>query len=201
MKSLILSGILLGAVAIMNTGCASPQVKPNKSVGVWYMDEQLNINHNPSGVWKFGTMNKDLTNFSIYTSKKYDNRFKSMLWQSDTQALISVNKTNKAVFGVNPGQLLLHPASNTNASVLRWTAPSDGTYNIKGDFSAGDKGIMLIGVLQSGNVIAEGKDSGVVEYKKQLKTGDTIDFLVHGGYSYGSTALDVVITKENIDKK
>ena len=91
---------------------------------------------------------------------------------------------------MQPGQISLHPGRALEAAVLRFTAPTDGLYNINGQFFAGDSGVMSVGVRQGTTFLWNGQDTGVFSINnKTLSAGDSIDFLVYGGYLYGNTPL------------
>lgn len=85
-------------------------------------------------------------------------------------------------------------------SVAQWTAPADwsgGDAAIQGQFFPGDSGIMQVGIFENGNwalPLWSASDSGSFTLSVPVAAGDTIDFGVYGGYSYGNTPLDATIT-------
>lgn len=111
-----------------------------------------------------------------------------MIWRNDSLS---------TMWSVAPGQLSLHPGSSGQASVLRWTAQSDGLVDISGQFLSGDTGSMSLGIRQDTNWLWQGQDSGMFSLQRTLSKNDTIDFLVFNGYYYGNTPLELTISSKD----
>jgi hypothetical protein len=91
------------------------------------------------------------------------------------------------------GTISLHPFVGGELAVLRYTAPSTGSYAFSGFFANGDNAtsdvyLMLNGVTQTGGVI-NGPSSSPVAFNYSplsLTAGDVVDFQVGaGGNGYG----------------
>jgi hypothetical protein len=102
--------------------------------------------------------------------------------------------------------LNLHPGPSGEQSTVRWTAPSAGTYQVKGRFQGIDTGgtttnvrILYKGVqVQSGSVNGYGSQA-TYDFALLVVAGDTIDFVVGYGsnntYNSDSTGLTAIITR------
>ena len=76
---------------------------------------------------------------------------------------------------------------------MRWTAPSEGRYEIAGKFFPGDSGVMQVGVRQGADWLWQGVDSGSFTLDRTMRAGESVDFVVYGGYSNGNTPLELAI--------
>ena len=93
---------------------------------------------------------------------------------SGTPAIWKNLSPNKQA-GVAAGQLALHPGPRPNGdyTILRFTAPQQGTYTVKGRFFAGDSGAMQGLVVRKGNfdsplqIIDNTTDSSVLSFAPQ----------------------------------
>jgi hypothetical protein len=98
---------------------------------------------------------------------------------------------------VAPGQLTLHPGPGMESSVLRFTAPTNGTYDIDGQFFNGDIGQMLVGIRLNSSWLWQATDHGSFNLDNYaISSGDTLDFIVYtdGGNGYGNTPLELTIS-------
>jgi hypothetical protein len=105
-----------------------------------------------------------------------------------------------------PADLLnLHPGAGGEQSTVRWTAPSSGTYQLKGRFEGIDTGGTTTNVrilhkdvqVWSGNVNSFGAQA-TYDFALSVVAGDTIDFVVGYGsnntYNSDSTGMAAAIT-------
>lgn len=112
--------------------------------------------------------------------------------------------------GLEPGDLLIHPmaaASLTTYNVIRWTAPSMGTYDIDTSWFAAsavvgpvndgiDSHIVLNGVSIFDSIVAPGET--IMDTRSvNLQAGDYIDFIIGPGVS-GSANDDSTIFNATI---
>jgi len=152
---------------------------------------------NPNGVWSYGWMpSGDFSEFNVYTDS-ITGEFKQWYTpgMSDTcTPAVGYNLSPGSRYGVAPGQLTLHPGPRDQASTLRFTAPAAAEYSIMGEFFPGDGGIMSVGVRQGSSWLWQGSDAGAFNLAKSLSVGDTVDFVVFGGYFYGNTPLNLKIS-------
>jgi len=112
-----------------------------------------------------------------------------------------------------PGRLSLHPGPKGEYSVVRWTAPESGRYDLEAVFLAIDEETTTdVHVLQGGQPLFKGMinldgQGPQATYKRELaiEKGDTLDFVVgfgNGTYISDSTGLEVSLrstSEENFD--
>jgi hypothetical protein len=154
---------------------------------------------NPNDAWSYGWMNG--SNFTRYTSETTD--VNSIRWAGnlagDGNPAVGKNTSSSQSYGIAPGQLYLHPGPYGEASVVRWTAPTDfnGTVEITGQFYPGDSGIMQTAVVLNNNwttLAWHSPDAGTFSLTTSVTAENTIDFAVYGAYYSGSTPLAATIT-------
>jgi len=154
-------------------------------------------NGNPNGVWSYGCMTANFDTLSLYQTA-WTPVTNHHQWCTQTRPdytpCIWKNMGPVSSDGVPSGMLSLHPGPGNEPSVLRWTAPQAGTIAVRAIFSSGDRGAMAIAVHYNGRQLWSENDQGVYNASSMaVNVGDTIDFLVYGGYSYGNTPLEVTI--------
>jgi hypothetical protein len=161
-------------------------------------------NGNPNGVWSYGWMpHGDFSTFNLYTTHNVLNTGAFNQWfiafTGDWTPNVGYNYTSGTEYGVNPGQLTIHPGPVNESSVVRFTAPDNGTYNLDGQFFGGDIGQMLVGIRSNSNWLWQASDHGSFNIDNYtLSSGNTVDFIVYtdGGNGYGNTPLELIITKD-----
>jgi hypothetical protein len=156
------------------------------------------VKGNPNGSWSYGWMPADFSIFNFYTSHDYNvfNNYATPQWYaglgSDRTPCIWIN-TGDVAYGVPTGWLSLHPGPGKEPSVLRWTAPVAGNIYITGEFLSGDSGKMIVAIRHNSQEIWAATDSGNFDLPVNVIGGNTIDFMVYGGYNYGNTPIRVNI--------
>jgi hypothetical protein len=157
---------------------------------------------NPIGPWSYGWMPTDFSVFNIYTSQSGSafNRYSPaglICWYaglgSDRTPCIWVN-TGETAYGAPHNWLSLHPGPGKEPSVIRWTAPSTGRIQVRGEFLAGDTGKMQVAIRHNIQEIWAAADSGSFNLTVSVSAGDFIDVMVYGGYNYGNTPVNLTIT-------
>jgi hypothetical protein len=135
-------------------------------------------------------MPTNFSTFNIYTTHN------SYQWYGpqggDRTPSIWINNGDPA-YGVPTGWLSLHPGPDMEPSVLRWTAPIAGNIHVTGQFLTGDGGIMKVAVRHKNEMIWTATDSGSFDLETKVATGETIDFVVYGGYGFGNTPVSAAI--------
>ena len=154
-------------------------------------------NGNPNGFWTYGWLPSKSSGFVLFTTPSpAENPLPG--WSAkacpDGNPSIWRNLGKEPKLGVGVGQLALHPGCKYEPSILRWTSPGDGQYQINGEFFAGDKGVMRLGVRQGGKWLWKAFDAGKFSLLRTVSAGTSVDFIVYGGYDSGSTPLELVIT-------
>ncbi len=171
------------------------------STQTWDLNRDFNVETNPSGAWSYGWETSMGQPLQLYDSGQVDGSNPN--WNSiqyhhpaDQTPIIWKNMSPKAAFGVQPGQLSIHPGPRSEPSVVRWTAPQTGLYQVAGHFGAGDSGLMNVFILQSNDVIWKAihfEENRPFNLTLQVTAGEHLDFLVTGGYQYGNTPIDIAI--------
>ncbi len=179
---------------------------------------EFSIFNNPSGTWTYGYSTTLGGTFNAYQYKT--NQFgldmwvinfnnptnpHPSIWHNGTGSNIT---TPTAYQRVLAGGLASHPGPNGEYSILRWTAPSAGTFSIAGSFWGDDQNgdSADVHVLRNGVALFNGNVTGYyltpVSYTANLtlSAGDTIDFAVgygtDGSYNDDLTGLSATIIPE-----
>ena len=220
-KGLFVAGVLL------LFGLASLPSFAAVEVTCWDAASEFNDSENPdaanpSGVWSYG-WKKELTGkFYLASTPFTDPPFRfgwcnasgyPLIYHSARPISALMNGPN--TYTVPPHGLALHPGLNGEYAVLRFTAPTDGTYKVSGQFFAADDNATgtTTDVWILRNDEKNGSFSGEIDYYGraksasftskdfQLKKGDTLDFEVGYGanknYEYDSTGLMALIERVN----
>jgi hypothetical protein len=166
---------------------------------------------NPSGAWSYGYKLNSTASFQLFDTAKTNLQPGTgfQTWNKPTIGAVVPyvirNPTNAAVkyasFTLDAGALGFHPGLNGEQAVVRWTAPSSGTYQIEAAFRGLDSTSTVVGILKNGTSIFNGVVNAFgpgPTYSMELSLGinDTLDFVVdpNGSYLYDSTGLAVTIT-------
>ncbi len=197
-------------IAVATAVALSSVVFPATASLVYDPANDFSTVSNPKGVWTYG-----YTAGGAFTAYPQSGNIDGLDYWSITTApslpWIANNPTAATIdwiqIKVNPGELLLHPGQNGDYTVLRFTAPSAGQYDVKGSFFGIDyvsSPTTDVHVLLNGAAIFDGN---VTDYRNTiaafdklvtLNTGDTVDFAVgwgsNGDYFFDSTGLNAIIT-------
>jgi hypothetical protein len=187
----------------------------------------FSVSGNPRGVWTYGYIDPGVSpnsfTFKVFPfgGTHYDNfsgkTFEGMYaWKlplppntpigSDIGLLVVKNITNRRVESLAAGQLALHPGTRGYYAVVRWTAPANGSYSLKGQFigvggnpTTTDVHISLQGRELLADNINDLQQPHRFSQTVSVKNGDFVDFIVGQGSDkqiWGDlTALDVQITR------
>lgn len=157
----------------------------------------FSFSSNPSGAWTFGSAPTLGGTFTAYTQKSTVSGIE--FWQgtagSNSTPNVGHNPTaGTVVFAATsflPGQVSLHPGPNNEYSVVRFTAPTGGTYSLDTSFNmrsnssaatnSTDVHVLLNGNLVSpvyAGVVTGFNDTDLFSTLLTLAVNDTIDFVV-----------------------
>lgn len=168
---------------------------------------------NPNGVWSYGwsdTLGDTFRRFSVVTDVNgaYD------VWSAGNIAALSVGKARAGGYvccgtvTIAPLTMSMHPGPEGQYAIVRFTAPSDGTYSIEASFWGQDSvgptstdvhvrtaaGDLFTGVVQGFGAASLQSHSGSVV----LTAGQTLDFTVGYGpnasYGYDSTGFSASVS-------
>jgi hypothetical protein len=174
---------------------------------------------NPNGVWSYGWTQSRGATFNLFPNQTPVSGM--YIWTStccgaqagppgdgynETGASITVGTVT-----VPAKTLWFSPGPDDENSVIRWTAPANGTYQIKAVFWGDDfvgPTSTNVAVLHNGATLYVSYVTGFGPSSDQSYTGtvrvnagDTVDFTVgygtDGNYGYDSTGVSAVITPED----
>ncbi len=179
---------------------------------------QFSATANPNGVWSYGWSQSTGATFHLYTQQL---PFSGVYnWSSNCCGApsgppsVGYNPTNASI---TPGTytypahtVFFHPGPEGQNSVLRWTAPLSGNYQLKAVFWGDDfvgPTTTDVHVLHNGLGLYTAEVTGYGPSSDQsftttvsLAAGDTIDFTVgdgtDGNYFFDNTGVSAVITPE-----
>ena len=160
---------------------------------------------NPNGVWRYGY---STLGPGQYEFKLLDDHIAGFDWNWFDTSYVSLyaptiwkNYSSTTSYdGVTPGQLSLHPGPNNySPTILRFIAPTTGSYEINAQFFAGDSGSMNAAILLNGSQLQYWSSTdGLTVFKQNMAitAGSTLDFAVgnNGSFLFGNTPLAVTIT-------
>jgi hypothetical protein len=182
---------------------------------VYNPSEQFSASSNPSGAWSYGYSSTLGSPFILYNDNADRNNQGSDWWRTDIDgtsvpAIVRNSTASQLVLStikLEAGELALHPGPNNEHSILRFTAPSSGSYRVKGYFSGRDvAGATTSVFLTSGQqTLFEGEVSGFgpssdvsFDVSVFLDTGSSLDFAVNHGqvvnFYNDTTGLSVQIS-------
>lgn len=172
---------------------------------------------NPRGVWSYGYAPAGGVDYAlvlfdshgsgvvpgsgVWTRSDYNTTGTPCIWR---------NLDSMAQYGVQPGQLSLHPGPRPEGdfAVLRFTAPPDPdggsarqTYRLSGRFFAGDSGSTSARIVRGGRFdaplreFAATDDSPSFRLAVELVPGETLDVVIghNGDFGFGNTPLELSI--------
>jgi hypothetical protein len=203
-SALVSTFVALLSLAVLARPCAA---QSNNAEG------DFSTGSNPNGAWSYGwtttlgsAFNLDSVSTNTYAGTGLGGWLTTLA--PDGSPLVLHNGTGSEITLGNstfePGQLALGPGQNLQYSVLRWTAPSSGAFNIFASFS----GLSALGdtsdvyILHDGVSIFDANVTGTHLPKaysgsQTITAGDTIDFVVgvgsDGNYDEDLTSLTASI--------
>lgn len=168
----------------------------------------FNASQNPAGAWSYGYLAG--STFTPYTSANTE-FYGASTWNrplpsaSDVYPLVFHNGSSGTLsYGTGlilPGELGIAPGPEGQISVIRWTAPEGGLFDIDATFTRDDIGSMQVFVRVNGNDVFDAfliEQNPVAQYSSQLAfgVGDTVDFAIGVGSdgSYVGDTADVTAT-------
>lgn len=170
-------------------GCAAFRVG---GTGGWNKDS------NPCNKWRYGYKNSKTSSFVLFTTKFDFGPNKG--WQHPDNidyGNIWKNYAEYTLYGVLPGQISLQPGQLGQWTVVRWTAPSAGTFNVSGYFGAGSMGRMTYSILHNNVSELFFRDyvysTESFNLEVTVSAGDTLDFQVGVGWDFGNTPIDITV--------
>ena len=166
----------------------------------------FSLAQNPNGVWSYGWASSLLGGFQAFPYGIREGSGRER-WSGDTPSLgvYHIGNSN-ALVPAQPSQLILHPGGGGQYSLLRWTAPAAGTFNLSAAFAGADSHPTStdVHVLQNGSSIFDGYVGAFLTGPTFTKTlplqaGDQVDVAVgfgNGSEYYDSTDVRFTLNRE-----
>jgi hypothetical protein len=168
----------------------------------------FSITNNPDGVWSYGYSAEGGADYAMTTFNRpiENNTGEGWVYNNMVAPDIYKNTTDTTIDNVKPGQISLHPGPTPfeQFSILRFTAPAAGTFEVTGQFFAGDIGSMNGSIVLAGDFLhplqffaATTDESIFTPLNLNMTQGETLDFVVgnNGNYYYGNTPVQVEINQ------
>lgn len=199
-----------GSVATLAVTAAAVLAGPATALALttlWDAQRDFSAATNPNGAWSYGWSAGRGSAFNPYTVAATTGVFN--VWKYSANQLepgIIYNGTaTTAAYAsglIPPGSLAFHPGPSGQNAIVRWTAPSAGSYDVVATFTGRDQvgpTTTDVAVLSNGTQLWAGEVTGYLAAQTftsgplKLNTGDTIDFTVgfgtDGNYYYDTTGL------------
>ena len=158
----------------------------------------VNLATNPQGNWSFGWEYRPGEQFNLYDTQYVGIDGSPYWWSAGMPGNLPAiwkNLSDQTLSGVAPGEISLHPGTDEQASIARFTSPETGHARISGYFGAGDIMAMEVDVLVNNELVFydfSNYDSPF-DLTVDVSVGDTVDFVVWHGYYYGNTPLHAAV--------
>jgi hypothetical protein len=175
----------------------------------------FSITSNPNGAWTYGWQSSLGAPLNLYTVTDSTTFTGLSAWLETGMTMyappfVGHNDTDTTVcfrsFCVPPGYLHLHPGENNELSVVRWTAPTSGTFFLQGAVRGLDAitSTNFLAILNSERhlfaaTVSNSNPPVFFHRTLTVSAGDTIDFLVNfgqnGSYFNDSTGIQFKLTQ------
>lgn len=185
-------------------------VASNSNTVTYDVANDMTAGKNPSGAWSYGWSKGIGQPFNLYDYGTKNYGFPlwicSQIKSSYNIPSVWKNTTGDSKWGINPGQLALHPGENGQVSAVRWKSPGNGSITVSGCFGAGDTGNESYYIYKNGTKEIFQKlntnDDGSFSFSETVVPGDAIDFLVglgNGDFYCGNVSLNAKINLTSTD--
>lgn len=162
---------------------------------VYDVATDFSLESNPNGVWIYGYSGTLGGTLNFYDQASVDGAG-NQLWRSSVVQSLGAPADWKRT----DGTAAFHPGQGGEYSVYRFTAPSQGTYNLSVVFTGIDSTTTDVHVLQGSNSLFSGNISGFGSTSNyatslSLAANDIVDFAVgFGNGSFYSDATGIAAT-------
>lgn len=193
LRSSVLTAIGSLAVAFLGWAVAST----SQAAVVYSAVDDFNVSGNPNGVWSY----REGVNSATLLSRSY----------SDA-SVQSWSGSNLTIYGYYPyvaknvsggtlpvnwtvDVLQMHPSQTLIPSVVRWTAPSAGKWNVQGSFVSLSSGLTDINIYKNTTAIVTGSLSGTgspavtINQDIFLSAGEFLEFAVGAQGNWGGDGV------------
>ena len=183
---------------------------PTVAGAQWNLSNDFSGSLNPNGVWTFGSRtlgNLASSTLSAYTSSSSFYGW-DQTWYSGSLPAVTKNTTSNtqsfSTFAYAPYQVGLHPGPSGEYSIVRWTAPTSGSYALASTFigidccvTSTDVHVLVNGTSYFSSFVNGYGASQSYSNTFALTAGDNVELVVGYGsnqnYFDDSTGLDLTI--------
>lgn len=163
--------------------------------------------NNPNGVWSYGYSTSLGGMMTLYPNHVVNpDGFYAWEVSSNWIKIPHVTLIDKPLpwgFVPDSDELGFHPGRYGECSIIRWTAPSDGTSTITNDFRNAGGGVMQVYVYHNANKLFDavlpnmGAASPIYNSTLSVHAGDKIDYVVRAIQQYGDGCTTLVAATIN----
>ncbi len=143
---------------------------------------------NPNGVWSYGYSYTLGGSMEVYPDYLTDYTGEST-WRddnlNDTHDIPNISERDVTFWGftLGPDDLIIHPGPDSEYSIIRWTAPDDGTVDVEAGFAGIHFGNTEVFVYHNADMLYDAALYGYAvatpfNDNLSVNAGDTIDFAV-----------------------
>jgi hypothetical protein len=188
--------VAIGSFAIAFFGSA---VWSSSHAAVYSAVGDFNVSSNPNGVWSY----REGVNSATLLSRSYsDSSIQS--WSSSLivasnggyYPFVARNVSGGTLpVGWTVDVLQMHPSESLVPSVVRWTAPTAGTWKVQGSFTSLSSGFTDINIYRNTTSIVSGVLSGsgspavTIDQEIVLNAGDFLEFAVGAQGNWGGDGV------------
>lgn len=213
LSTVLFNSLLLGSAFVL----LSPQAgfALTRPAADYDAVRDFSITSNPNGVWSYGWQSSLGSPLNLYTVTDSTTFPGLSAWLETGMTMyappfVGHNDTQGTVcyraFCVPRGYLHIHPGANNELSVVRWTAPTSGTFFLQGAVRGLDAitSTNFLAILNSerhlfGTTVTNFMSPVSFHRTLTVSAGDTIDFVVdfgnNGSYFNDSTGIQFKVTQ------
>ena len=188
--------VAIGSFAIAFFGSA---VWSSSHAAVYSAVDDFNVSSNPNGAWSYREGVNSATLLSRSSSDSSVQRWSSNLLLASNGGYYpfvarNVSGTTLPV-GWTVDVLQMHPSESLVPSVVRWTAPTAGTWIVQGSFASLSTGVTAINVYRNTTSIVSGVLSGsgspalTFDQEIVLNAGEFLEFAVGAQGNWGGDGV------------
>lgn len=192
----VLAALLMFGITPKNRSQEPPQV--------FSAVNQFSITQNPNGPWSYGFTEGLGGPFTLHTNNCTTSCGPGGIYQGWFGPILSFYPWVVTSAGARFINILdLHPAEPNFYSVVRWTAPTSGRFDLLGLFLGVNPGGVDVHILKNGVSAFDGEvrtalDTSIFDLHIMVNQGDTIDFAVgiggDGSMNGDATGLKATVT-------
>ena len=166
---------------------------------------------NPNGPWSYGYTpafegdggSSDGGSLKVFSTNAVLSAGQPSIWYDPTNVVSGApcgwrNEGDAGQYGVSPGQVSFHPGAAGEYTIVRWKAPTAGTFNVHVKFFAGDTGDTEGFLVHQGITLihdAHTDTNPTHDLAVTVAAGDYVDAVVgyNGDFAFDNTPLEFTL--------